>query len=138
MTLYHTLTDPPRVCWACVDDIVDAPDEPMGEHDPEVAGAEDGEPYCVCGHSLIESREDRYVLTITSDQTEPPTERFRDALAEMLGRALDAGDITAVVTVEPMPDPDRPCTFGEESGDPCGDGPDAHDWHHDGTHPYQR
>jgi hypothetical protein len=52
MTLVHTLGDPPRLCWACVDDMVNAPDEPMGDHEPEVAGADDDGEFCVCGHHV--------------------------------------------------------------------------------------
>lgn len=53
MTLYHCTDDPPEVCWACVDDAVNAPDEPMPDHPPVIAGTdEEGRPYCVCGHTV--------------------------------------------------------------------------------------
>lgn len=55
--LYHDPSDPPRVCWACIDDAVNAPDEQMPEHDPEIAGTDvDGCPICVCGHALTVAR----------------------------------------------------------------------------------
>lgn len=55
MTLVHDPSDPPEVCWACVDDVVNAPHDPMGHHDPEVAGQDDDGPFCVCGHHLEEA-----------------------------------------------------------------------------------
>lgn len=55
MNLVHAIGDPAEVCWACVDDVVNAPDEPMGDHDPEPAGEDDQGPFCVCGHHLEEA-----------------------------------------------------------------------------------
>lgn len=55
VTLVHAAGDPPEVCWACVDDMVNAPDEPMGDHEPEVAGQDVDGPFCVCGHHLEEA-----------------------------------------------------------------------------------
>lgn len=50
----HATGDEPDVCWACVDDEVNAPDQAMGRHWPEVAGEDDDGPYCVCGHHVVE------------------------------------------------------------------------------------
>lgn len=105
MTLYHALSDPPRTCWACVDDAVNAPDEPMPEHDPEVAGTDEDGPYCVCGHHLTEARTDTVVLTITHDQAEPPGPKMGESIAAMLARALEAAGITAHITAQLQPEP---------------------------------
>lgn len=54
----HAPEDPPRVCWGCIQDEVNAPDDPMPEHDPEPIEAEHDpdtgtdEVFCVCGHSI--------------------------------------------------------------------------------------
>lgn len=52
MTWTHAIGDDPRDCWGCIDDAVNAPDEPMGPHDPEPAGEDEDGPTCVCGHSI--------------------------------------------------------------------------------------
>lgn len=49
----HAPGDDPRTCWACVDDVVNAPDEPMGPHDPTPYGTDQDGTFCVCGHHIV-------------------------------------------------------------------------------------
>ena len=92
-------------------------------------------------HRSCEARPEtvaRYVVTIRHRQGgDPYTPAMLRAVAEVMAAALSAAGIEATATAEAMPDPDRPCTFGDAAGTPCGDGPDAHEWHHDGTHTYE-
>lgn len=91
MTLYHALSDPPRTCWACVDDAVNAPDEPMPEHDPEVAGADDDGPYCVCGHHVTDGAREAMadiiaILWVPGDEDAPWAPDTLEALAFIADR----------------------------------------------------
>lgn len=55
----HAKGDPPRTCWACVLDAVNAPDEAEEEdHDPEPIGEDEDGPYCYCGHHIERDKED--------------------------------------------------------------------------------
>ena len=53
----HSVGDDPRDCWGCIMDEVNAPEVPVGPHDPEPGHAEpedDGSltVYCYCGHTI--------------------------------------------------------------------------------------
>lgn len=107
MTLHHAPSDPPRVCWACVDDAVNAPDEPMPEHDPEIAGTDEDGPYCVCGHHVTRVRPSPYVpttsvyrFTIWHDSDTPPPPHVLSAAASVIAAALGAAGIVAAVTID--------------------------------------
>lgn len=103
----HAIGDDPRECAGCAFEIRDDPTTPPTPHDPEPAGMDpdNGEPWCFCGHSLVPMRTDWLVLRIRHDQPSQPSDAFAEAVVRMLGRALDAAGITAVVdvTTEPRP-----------------------------------
>jgi hypothetical protein len=134
MTLHHAPDDPPRVCWACIDDAVNAPDEPMPEHDPEIIGHDEDGPYCVCGHHVSVVTAERYALTITHAEPEMPTADLQRALCDVVAATLRMAGIRASVSVEPFGVAldiidAQPCQD-------CGQDADAHRWANDISHTY--